>query len=181
MSAVARRYAKAVFVLARDAAQAEAVGQQLTAAANLLAEPSLATVIASPLLSPARRAAIVDAVSDQLALVPLVANFLRVLGDHGRLGEVPSVADHFQRIQDQALGRVRMVIRTPTPLPEEQRTEIVKRFERGLGKTVIPRVEMDPALLGGVVVEAEGRVHDGSVRTHIERLRRGFSRSDSHS
>jgi len=180
MSAVARRYAKAIFGLAREQKQVEAVGAELGAAAHLLGTPALAEVISSPLLSPARRNPILDAVRQQLSLSPLVANFLGVLGDHLRLGQLDAIVDQYQRQEDRELGRIRLLIRTAASLSGDRQTEIAGAFEQALRKTVIPRVETDPSLLGGVVVEAEGTVYDGSVRTQLERLSREIARSDTH-
>lgn len=170
MSAVARRYAKAVFALAQEQHQIEAVGQQLLAAMELLATPPLPEVIASPLLAAERRRAIVRTVSQQLALSPVMSTFLLLLADRRRLDQMASIADHYQRLEDRALGRVRLLIRSAVPLSENQRTRIADAFQRMLGRTVLARVEVEPALLGGVIAEAEGKVYDGSVRTQLERL-----------
>lgn len=180
MSAVARRYAKAVFALAKEQQRIESIGAELGAAAHLLGTPMLSEVVASPLLSPARRNAILDAVCEQLSLSPVVANFLRILGDHLRLGQMNAIVDQYQRLEDLALGRARLLIRSAVPLSDDRQAEVAAAFEQALGKSVIPRVETDPSLLGGVVVEAEGKVYDGSVRTQLERLGREIARSDIH-
>ena len=180
MSAVARRYAKAVFALAKELQKIESVGAELGAAAHLLGAPALAEVISSPLLSTTRRNAILDAVRQQLSLSPTAANFLSVLGDHLRLAQMDAIVEQYQRLEDRALGRIRLLIRTAAPLADDRQAEIAAVFEGQLGKTVISRVETDPTLLGGIVVEAEGKVYDGSVRTQLERLSREIARSDIH-
>ena len=180
MSAVARRYAKAIFALAQEQKQLDIVGEQITAAADLLDTPELAAVTSSPLLAPERRTAIMRAVLDQLAASPLVSTFLLLLAEHRRLDQLRWVVKEYERLEDEALGRTRLAIRTSEPLLPAQRKEIVGAFERLLSKTVISREEVDPALLGGVVVDAEGKVYDGSVRTQLERLRRDIARFETH-
>ena len=180
MSAVARRYAKALFSLAQEQAQIETVAAQLLAASAELTVPELAELANSPRLSSPRRRALVDAVSQQLSLAPLVNTFLSLLADHQRLRELPAIATRFQELEDQALGRVRMTIRSATSLPDAERDEISAAFGRQLGLTVIARTEVDPTLLGGVVVVAEGKVYDGSIRSNLERLAKQMAHPDSH-
>jgi F-type H+-transporting ATPase subunit delta len=178
MSAVARRYAKAVFSLAQDEKQIDAMGQQLRAAADLLWVPALRHVITSPLVSASRRRTIVQGVKAQLGLLPTVEKFLLLLADRHRLDEMPSIADQFQRLEDQSAGRARIVIRSAAPLIDAQRDQIVSRFQRALGKTIVARTEVDAQLVGGVVVEAEGKVYDGSVRTQLETLAKQIARTE---
>jgi F-type H+-transporting ATPase subunit delta len=179
VSSVARRYARALFELAQEQGQLEAAGRQLFDAAAELRIPELAEVAASPRLSAERRHALVDAVAKQLSLSPLVETFLLVVSDHRRLGELTSVAEQFQRLEDQALGRVRMTIRSAAPLADAQQEAIAQSFAARLGKKVITRTEVDPELLGGVVVETEGKVYDGSVRSNLERLAKRMADPDA--
>ena len=180
MSAVARRYAKALFSLAQEQKQIEVVGQQLFVAAAELELPELAELANSPRLSVERRRALVGALSQQLCLAPLVATFLSLLADRQRLGQVQAIAVRFQQLEDQALGRIRMTIRTATPLSDAERDQIAARFGQQLQRTIVASTEVDPTLLGGVVVIAEGKVYDGSIRSHLERLAKQMAHPVSH-
>ncbi len=180
MSAVARRYAKAIFALADEQKQIEALGRELLAAARLLGQPELAHVAASPLLSVARRKALVDAMGAQLSLSPLTEKFLLYLAEQRRLGQLGPIADQYQVLEDRVLKRMRLQIRSAAPLPEAQRREIIAAFERASGKAVMATETDDDSLLGGVVVEAEGRVYDGSLRTQLQRLAAKIAGVESH-
>jgi F-type H+-transporting ATPase subunit delta len=180
MSSVARRYARALFELAQEQGQIDVVGTQLAAAAAELRIPELAEMADSPRLSADRRHALVQAVAEQLSLTPLVTTFLLLVSDNRRLKELSGVAEQFQRLEDQALGRVRMTIRSAVPLSDAQRDAISSAFGRQLERTVIARTAVDPSLLGGVVVEAEGKVYDGSVLSNLERLAERMANPDSH-
>ena len=180
MSAVARRYAKALFSLAQEQGQIETVGEQLFAAAAELEVPELAELANSPRLSIERRRALVGALSQQLSLIPLVATFLSLMADRQRLREFSAVARIFQELEDQALGRIRMTIRAATPLSDAERDQIAANFGQQLQRTIIATTEVDPTLLGGIVVAAEGKVYDGSIRSHLERLAKQMAHPDSH-
>ena len=180
MSAVARRYAKALFALAKDDHTLEPTADQLARLAAVAADPAVGPVLRNPLLSPTRRGEIAATLARELALPETSTHFLRLLADHQRLGELSAIADEFQRMLDREMGRVRVTVRTALPLDTQQHADIVARFSQLTGKQVIPSVVVDAALLGGVVVEAEGKVYDGSVRTHLDRLAKALSGSGSH-
>jgi len=170
MSMVARRYAKAVFALASDERTLEGTARQLEQLAALVQDPTIGPVLRSPLLAPSRRRALTQLLAKELALSDLLSRFLGVLSDQQRLGELAAVADHFQHLYDEALGRVRITVRTARPLEAAQQEQIVGAFARLTGKQVLPTVALEPELLGGVLVEIEGKVYDGSVRTQLQRL-----------
>lgn len=170
MSAVSRRYAKALFALAREAHALEPTADQLTRMEEIAVDPTIAPVLRNPLLSPDRRQSVAELIARELGASDLLTRFIRLLADHQRLGEIPGIADHFQQLLDDQLGRVRILIRSARALEPQQQENIVAAFARLTGKRIVPRTVIDPDLLGGVAVEAHGRVYDGSIRTQLERL-----------
>jgi F-type H+-transporting ATPase subunit delta len=121
------------------------------------------------------RRTMVSQLSARLGLSKLLANFLAVLAVNNRWRELGAIERAYQRIEDQALGRVRARVRSARPLTEESRQRINEVFEHQTGKRVIADSSVDPDLLGGVVVEIAGRVFDGSLRTRLERLERSLA------
>lgn len=167
---VSRRYARALFALAQEGAALEATAAELGRAAAIAADPEVRRVLRNPLLSAKSRADITRLIIDHIKPSDLVERFLHLLSDRQRLDELPNMDRRFQAQLDQALGRVRIDVRSARPLADAQRDSIVAAFEALSGKDVIPAETVDPELLGGVVVEAEGRVYDGSVKTHFARI-----------
>lgn len=170
MSAVARRYAKALFALAQESNSIEPVAEQLGRLAAVASEASVASVVGSPLLSPTQRTNLAQTLSTELRLNDLLARFVRLLADQQRLGQLASINDHYGHLLDAAMGRVRIVIRSSMPLTATQQADVVSTFGKLTGMQVLPTVVIDPELLGGVVVEVAGKVYDGSVRTQLSRL-----------
>jgi F-type H+-transporting ATPase subunit delta len=170
MSAVAGRYAKALFALAKESGALQPTADQLGHIAAVASDPTIEPVLRSPLLSAARRRDLAEMLVRELQLPDLLARFVRLLADHQRLAALPAIAERFQNLLDRELGRVRIAIRSARALDAKQERDIVATFTRLTGKQVIPTVAINPDLLGGVVVEAEGKVYDGSVRTHLDRL-----------
>jgi F-type H+-transporting ATPase subunit delta len=170
MSAVGRRYAKALFALSREAAALEQTADQLNGMAAIASDPTVEPVLRNPLLSSDRRLAVAETLIRGLGASDLLSRFVRLLADHQRLSELPSIADHFQQLLDDELGRVRITVGSASPLEPQQHDSIVSAFSKLTGKRVMPHTLVDPNLLGGVAVEVQGKVYDGSVRTQLERL-----------
>lgn len=173
--AVARRYAKALFALAKESATLQPTAEELARLAAVASDPSVGPVLRSPLLSPARRHELAQMIAREVALSDLLSHFLQLLADHQRLGTLPAIAERYQQLLDAELNRVRVTIRAATPLDAKQEADIVAVFATLTGKQVIARVVVDPELLGGVVVEVGGKVYDGSVRTQLDRLAKELS------
>ncbi|MGH8007992.1 MAG: ATP synthase F1 subunit delta [Candidatus Binatia bacterium] len=166
----ARRYAKALLGLATEQGMQERVGTELSQVASVLADPTLAQVLALPTLPLKTRKEIVEQLVKTLSLEPLLSNFFRVLAENDRLGALGEVERAYQHLLERALGRVRATVRSAAPLSEEELKEVVDAFSHLTHMTVIPTVELNQELLGGVVIEIEGRVYDASLKTQLQRL-----------
>ncbi len=175
MSAVARRYAKALFALAKEGGVLQPTAEELTRVAAVAADATVGPVLRSPLLSLSRRHDLAQTLSRELRLSDLVGRFLRLLADHQRLGELPAIADRYQQLLDIDMGRIRITIQSASPLDAAQEAAIAAAFAKRTGKEVISRVVIDTELLGGILVEAEGKVYDGTVRTQLNRLAKELS------
>ena len=174
-ASVARRYAKAVFGLAKEAGALQPTADQLARLAAVASDPTVGPVLRSPLLSAARRHDLAQTLSHELKLSELLTHFVQLLADHQRLRELPAIADRYQQLLDTEVGRVRVTIRSASPLDAKQEADIVAVFARLTGKQVVSRSVVDTELLGGVVVEVYGKVYDGSVRTQLDRVAKELS------
>ncbi len=170
MSAVSRRYAKALFALAKEGNALQPAADQLNRLAVLAADAAIAPVLRSPLLSTIRRRELAETIARHLTLSDLLTRFVRLLADRRRLGDLPALNQHFQDLLDDEFGRVRITIRTAKPLDPDQEQALIATFTTLTGKQVIPSVAVDAELLGGVIVEVGGTVYDGSVRSQLDRL-----------
>lgn len=167
---VARRYAKALFALARDQQALDQTATEIHQISSVTSDAATRAVLANPMLTPSKRRQLAELILGQAKPSDMTCRFVRLLADRQRLEELPGVAREYQRLLDQHLGRAQLTVRSSQALPEAQQQEIIAAFGRLTGKTVVPSFVIDPDLLGGVVVEAEGKVYDGSIKTQLERL-----------
>ena len=167
---VAKRYAKALFALARDEGALEETGETLRRLAVIAADPETGPQLTNPLLSTKTRAALARTLSEHLELGRTTGNFVGLLADNQRLDQLPGIAAYYQRLVDQELGQTRAKLTSAIHLDDAQRVALIAKLQHMTEKKVLAEYNIDPQLLGGVVVEIEGRVLDGSVRTQLEKL-----------
>ena len=108
--------------------------------------------------------------SDHLSLTPLTRNFLGVLAENRRLGELPTVIRAFHAIAAAQRGEVSAEVVSAHPLSDEQVTTLEGRLRAREGRTVKLKSRVDPDLLGGLVVTIGSKRIDGSIRTRLNSL-----------
>jgi len=175
-SAVSKRYARALFALGTEQGTTAETGKELAAIAEGFATPPLRTFADDTTLDRRTRVQTTAKLAEALGVSRLLANFLGVLAEHGRLRALGAIASEYERLEDRQLGRMRARIRSARPLSEASRKRILAVFAERTGKQVLAESDVEPSLLGGVVVEIGGRVFDGSLRVRLERLQQSLSR-----
>jgi F-type H+-transporting ATPase subunit delta len=162
-----------LLALAKEDGDPAAVGAALERAATALESATVAPVVASPALDTETRLALVRKLIASLGLPKLVGNCLCLLAERQRLDLVGDVWRTYADLLDEALRRRRVLVRSATPLTDEQMRRVLDGM-RGVvgGGEIIPLAEVDPDLIGGVVVEVGGVVYDGSIRTQVNALAR---------
>lgn len=168
---LSRRYAKALFELALAERREDEVGQEIDRFLTAYSGSSLPAVLNNPAFPLGSRKNIVIEVSRGLQLSPLGVHFLSLLLERDRLSYLPSVVSRYRRLLDEKKGRVEAVVMAPDPLAAATLERMREALGKVSGKEVILQQESDPGLIGGVVIQLEGKVYDGSVRTQIEKMR----------
>jgi F-type H+-transporting ATPase subunit delta len=173
---LSRRYSKALFQLAQEQKQEEAVGCEVEQFLGVYAGSPLQTVLENPAFELDSRRKIVLEVAGKLQLSSLSVRFLSILLERDRLGYLPSIAASYRRLLNAAKGRVQARVVAAAPLDEGVLERVREMLRRISGKEVVLQEESDPTLLGGIMVELEGRIYDGTVRTQLEKMRERIAR-----
>ncbi|MEO8455419.1 MAG: F0F1 ATP synthase subunit delta [Sphingomicrobium sp.] len=170
-ASLAGRYASALFDLARDERQIDAVRRSLDALNQaLLDSKDFAELIASPLMSRVEAGKAFAALAPQLALDPVTANFLGVLARNGRKAQLRSIIRAFRRLVADHRGEITAEVVTARALKDDQVAALKAQLRARAGRDVTIDAEVDPGILGGIVVKLGSQMIDASIRTKLNRL-----------
>lgn len=171
-STIARNYADALLALARKAEDPRGWGRMLQEIADAVAQDEkLRLFLEAPRISAAEKNAVI-ARAFQDRYPRLFVRFLQTLVSKGRQMLLGHVATEYFALLDEAEGRVHAQVTLASEPTEADKAGIAAQLSRALGKTVVPHVAVNPAILGGVVVRVGDTVMDGSVRSRLARLRK---------
>jgi len=176
-SAAARRYAKALFELAKESGRVAEIGGELASIGDLLeGNPELHNVLFRPLHPVAQRRAVLDGVTERLGASPTVRSFFSLLIDQRRLVDFPGIRDEFERLASEDAGLRRAEIVSAGALRDDQLERLRRALSTRTGGEVEITVRVDPSLLGGVIAKVGDLVFDGSLRTQLRQLRANLAR-----
>lgn len=174
-TAAARRYAKAIFEVAQRDRDVDGWARRLAHVRELFSDPEVRAVLSNPTISSERR-------EDLIAARPRIlddegTNLARLIVETGRIAEAADIEDEYQRIADEAAGRVRATVTTAVELKREDRDRVENELSQRLKKEVRMTVKVDPRIIGGLKLQYGDRVVDASVATRLQQLRRRLAAS----
>lgn len=172
VSGVARRYASALFELARDERAMDPILQDLNAFDALIdSSPDLQRLVRSPVFTAEEQVRAVDAIIEKAGIGSLAANFIRLVASNRRLFALPPMIRAFRALVAEAKGVVSAQVRLAEQ-PSAKILDDIKAALRDVAKADVDvDVKIDPALIGGLVVQMGSRMVDASLRTKLNHIR----------
>jgi F-type H+-transporting ATPase subunit delta len=170
---VARRYAAALFDVARKSGAEERVGEQLTDFAGLVAgHADLQGAILNPGIPvTAKKTLIAALIEASGGMTAELKRTLLLLAERDRLGALPEVASYYR---DRLMAQQKITaaeVTTAVPLSPEHRATLTAALRKAAGGEVTVTERVDPSIVGGVVARVGSVVYDGSVQHQLDRLR----------
>ena len=170
-ASLAGRYASALFDLARDQRQIDAVGRSLEALNQAVVDSKdFAELVASPLVSRNQAGKAFAGLAPQLGLDPITTNFLGVVARNGRKRELRQIIRLFKRLAAEHRGETTADVVTARPLNDDQIAALKAQLRARAGRDVTIDAQVDPNILGGIVVKLGSQQIDASIRTKLNRL-----------
>ena len=170
-TAVARRYAKALFGLL-ELGQVEATRNGLVALADAVRTSApLKHVLASPAFSIHDKQAVLESLSQRIGCPPIMGQFLAQLIKKNRVGFLPEIAEEFAVLADQAKGTQPVMVSSATPLTAENQEQLRSRLRALLRRDVDLTFHTKPTLLAGLQIRIGSTLFDSTVRTRLETMR----------
>ena len=171
MTTIARRYAQALYEEAEQNRQVEQVDEDMALIRDTMAASrELVLLFESPVVSRQKKERVIRQLFEQ-RLQPLTQRFLFLLIEKQRENFFPGIVHAYRALRDRQLGVVEARARAAQPIGPAEMEKLAGALERMTGQRVRLQVELDPALLGGLVVRVGDTVYDGSVRHQLESLR----------
>jgi F-type H+-transporting ATPase subunit delta len=170
-ASLAGRYASALFELAREEGRIESVATSLSALRGALADsPEFRELTTSPLVDRDDALKAVTAASGTMQLDPLTAKFLGVLAQNRRLAQLPQILTVFDQLVAAHRGETTATVVSAHPLADDQLGALRSNLKSRLGRDVALDLQVDPSILGGLIVKVGSQMIDGSIRTKLNTL-----------
>ncbi|OKL37583.1 F0F1 ATP synthase subunit delta [Domibacillus mangrovi] len=169
-SGAEKRYAIALFELAKEQHQVAEIEEELRVVKQVFSEnKELQTILKSPKLSIANKQALIQSAFAK-ASAPVV-NTLKLLVQRHRNDEITSVCNEYIELANEERGTADAFVHSIRPLSPIEETAVISAFSRKVGKQTL-NIEniVDPDLLGGLKVRIGNRIFDGSLRGKLNRL-----------
>ena len=171
MNTTSREYAEALFELAVQSNQIrETSDGVVTVESALLQMPEYRALLASPAIGKKERLAALDQVF-RGKIPDILLGILGMMVSRGHVSALKEMVRDYEELARDYRGESVAVVTSAIPLTEAQTVAIRQKLEKKLARTVIIHCQEDPELIGGIRVEVDGRVIDGSIRNKLEEIK----------
>ena len=167
-------YAEAFFELCLEQAQdklTEIAEELEELQAIFAAQPEFVKLLCTPTVSVEERVEIVKETAEKGAVSELCGNLMCVLAERGRFGCFGGIVKSFREMYNEHFKIAEIIVTTTAPLSEKVREQIKTRMSEVTGKTVSLREKVDPAIIGGIVIDHGSTRYDGSVKARLNALK----------
>ena len=171
MTTTSREYAAALFELSAQKEQTEETAAGLETVISAIRQtPEFLALLSSAAINKENRLkALEEAFRGKVPDVLMAV--LRMMVSKGHVREIDGMAREYEELARRYLGISLAQVTSAVPLKEAEAVAIRRKLEKRLGRRVTLSCRLDPALIGGVRVEVDGRVLDGSIRNKLEQIK----------
>jgi F-type H+-transporting ATPase subunit delta len=170
-SRVSRRYANALYHVARRENAVDAVSADLGLMRDIfLQNPSILEALAVLRIPHERKKAALQAIVGVQMKQAVSRRFLDMMVDHAREASLPETVAAYALLSDEANGIVSADVRSAAPMDEGQAARLKTKLDALTGLNTRINVSTDPSLVGGLIVRIGDTVMDGSVKGYLEQI-----------
>ena len=170
-NAIAARYAKAVFELAKETKSIKALEADLAALEAALGDSEeLVSLISSPLHTREQQRVAVAVLAERMALSDIMKKTLALKAEKRRLHILPQFIQNLRNLIAAEKGEVTAEVTAAKTLSKTQQDKLAKTLKATIGKTVKLSVSVDENLIGGMVVKVGSKMVDTSISSKLSNL-----------
>lgn len=172
LASIARPYAAALFDLASEAKKVTEVEDNLGAIETLIGESEeFSDFLRSPIIAADVKSSAIEAIVAKAGLSEMVANFVKLVAQNGRLFVLPAMISAFRDLAASARGEVRAEVISASPLNKTQIDSLAATLKAQIGKSVTLDANVDPSLIGGLIVKVGSQMIDSSLKTKLSAMK----------
>ncbi|MBZ5532767.1 MAG: ATP synthase F1 subunit delta [Acidobacteriia bacterium] len=177
MAVVTGRYARAFAeVIAAHQGDAGKAVEELEQMASLVdGSHELRNVFQNPAVAQKQKISLLDEIIEKMGGSRLLRNFLAVLIDQHRIGQIAEIARQFKQDLDARMGIAEAKVSSARELTAAEKKSLEKELAATTGKTIRATYAEDATLLGGAIVRVGSTIYDGSVRGRLEKMKEQIS------
>ncbi|MFP3982532.1 MAG: F0F1 ATP synthase subunit delta [Desulfurivibrionaceae bacterium] len=169
---LARRYAKAMFVVGSEEDTLDEFAQGLETFAELYRTlPEMRDALSNPIYPMDVRQQVMEKMAAKIGVGKTMTRFLDLLVEKGRATLIPEIAESYQAMVDEERGVCQGLITTASELSSDLQEKTKTTLEKLTGRQVVLKTEIDPSIIGGIVAKVGDLVVDGSIKTQIDGLK----------
>ena len=172
MMRVAELYGGSLYDLAAEEKQERDLLEEMQGVQHLLREnPQYAALLSEPSIPKEKRLELLDQ-AFRGEIKPYLLNFLKLITERRLLFQYAGMCRAYEQRFNKAHNIAEALVRTAVPLEEAERGKLKEALEKQSGKQVVLKERIDTSLLGGMVVEMDGKTLDGSVAGRLLAIRK---------
>jgi F-type H+-transporting ATPase subunit delta len=165
----ARRYAQAVFEIARETRELERWRADLQKLADAMGNADFLAAMESPKIKFDDKSRLLARLGD---INPLALNLARLLIAKNGIGMMNEVSAEYQRLVDAYHGIQKAKVVTAVPIDDKDKEKLAEDLGAMVGSKIVIESEVDPGILGGIIARIGGKLLDGSTRSKLVALKR---------
>lgn len=170
-----RRYARALFELARDNGTLETTGQQMEQLAAVINSNEAARLfLSNALVDEESKKRFLEGLMSRLGTGEVPRRLVGLLLQRGRAVLLASIAEQYREEAEQHLGLVSAEVETPRPLSAQERTRLSESLGRYTGKQVRLSEHVRPELIAGLRIQIGSLLIDGTLERQLNELNRSI-------
>jgi len=168
---IAERYGLAVYELADEAKSLDEVASDLESLRTLIAESDdLTKVLRSPVIDRDDKAKALNTILEQGGAHALTRRFIGVVAENNRLFVLADMITAYLAELSRRRGEITAEVTSARPLNDDQLQQLTESLREKLGGKIAVEPNVDPSLIGGLVVRVGSRMIDASLKTKLQRL-----------
>ncbi len=176
MMEISKEYSQALFMLAKENSKEKEYEKALSVVNNAISDnPEYLDFLSSPQVPINERLSALDEAFSK-ALPEYVLSFVKLLCERGHISSLMACIKEYKKILDFYEKKTIAYVKSALELTEEEKVKLQEKLEKISGRSVILECSVDKSLMGGMIVELDGKVIDGSIKHHLHKVKDVISR-----